>query len=126
MFERLRPLAVIHAQAPAVAGRAARFLPGAGIGGAPAMTTIAGLDAPDAADALALTFAQQVAPVKKAGPLVPIGCDYYPGGEGGWIAERVATATAARTRSSRRVVGFARSASSAGGRVRQSYAVPAR
>ena len=72
------------------------------------MVTIAGLDSPDAAgalaltfaqavarlvrrspddaDALALTFAQQVAPVKKAGPLVPIGGDFYPGGDGGWMA----------------------------------------
>ena len=50
------------------------------------MTTTAGLDSPDDADALALTFAQQVAPVKKEGPLVPIGGDFYPGGDGGWMA----------------------------------------
>ena len=48
--------------------------------------TIAGPDSPDDADALALTFAQQGAPVKKAGPLVPIGGDFYCGGEGGWMA----------------------------------------
>ena len=41
---------------------------------------------PDDADALALTFAQAVAPVKKAGPLVPIGGDFYCGGGGGWMA----------------------------------------
>ena len=60
--------------------------PGRGSGGAPAMVTIAGLDSPGDADALALTFAQQVAPVKKAGPLVPIGGGYYPSGGDGWMA----------------------------------------
>ena len=41
---------------------------------------------PDDADALALTFAQQVAPVEKQGPLVPIGGDFYGGGGDGWMA----------------------------------------
>ena len=71
-------------------GRATRSRtgPAAGRGGAPgpAMVTIAGLDPPGDAAALALTFAQQVAPVKKPGPLVPIGGDYYSGGGGGWMA----------------------------------------
>ena len=43
------------------------------------------LDSPDDADVRALTFAQQVAPVKKVGPLVPIGGDFYLGGERGWM-----------------------------------------
>ena len=50
------------------------------------MVTIAGLDSPDDADALALTFAQAVAPVKKPGPLVPIGGGHYPSGGDGWMA----------------------------------------
>ena len=50
------------------------------------MVTIAGLDSPDEADALALTFAECVAPVKKAGPLVPIVGDYCCGGGDGWMA----------------------------------------
>ena len=45
-----------------------------------------GLDSPDDADALALTFAQAVAPMKKQGPLVPIGGGYYPSGGDGWMA----------------------------------------
>ncbi len=49
------------------------------------MMTIAGRDSPDDADALGLTFAQRVTPVKKQGPLVPIGGDFYLGGEGGWM-----------------------------------------
>ena len=44
---RLRSCPGIRAQAPAAPGRAARFPPGAGIGGARAMVTIAGLDSPD-------------------------------------------------------------------------------
>ena len=42
---------------------------------------------PADADALALTFAQAVAPVKKPGPLVPIGGDFYCGGEGDGCAD---------------------------------------
>ena len=40
---------------------------------------------PEDADDLALTFAQRVAPMKKPGPLVPIGGDFYCGGDG-WMA----------------------------------------
>ena len=50
------------------------------------MATIAGPDSLGDADAVALTFAQQVAPVKKQGPLVPIGGDFYCGGGDGWMA----------------------------------------
>ena len=53
--------------------------------GAPAMVTIAGPDSHGDADAVALTFARRVAPVKKQGPLVPIGGDFYRGGDG-WMA----------------------------------------
>ncbi len=46
-----------------------------------------GLDSPDDGDALALTFAEPVKPVKKQdGPLVPIGGGFFGGGEGGWMA----------------------------------------
>ena len=41
---------------------------------------------PGDAGAQALTFAPCLAPVKKVGPLVPIGGDFDLGGEGGWMA----------------------------------------
>ncbi len=62
-------------------GRATRFPPGAAN---PAIA--AGPRLADDAGALALTFARAVAPVKKPGPLVPIGGGYYPSGGDGWIA----------------------------------------
>ncbi len=82
----MAPPSLDRGRPPSRAGATrSRTGPAAGGGGAPAMVTIAGLDSPDDADALALTFAQTVAPVKKVGPLVPIGGDYYCGGEGGWM-----------------------------------------
>ena len=50
------------------------------------VTNRRGLDSPGDADALALTFARAAAPVKKVGPLVPIGGDFYCGGGDGWMA----------------------------------------
>ena len=86
---RLRSLPVIRSQALGVPGRAARSPAGAErVAGQIAV----GLDSPDDADALALTFAQRVAPVVDPNVIPLEGClDRSAAGARGWAGRRVAS-----------------------------------